>query len=236
MFYIMDFSNFEKNHNMLCRFIKEKIKDGKTSELVDICGACIDFFEEIKVIVQRIETESQEIMSMQQKLLQLVREKKSIPDEFGEEYIKQLILIGLDVKCFFSFSRIFLDTLARVIRYFFGSTGHQLPHSMRELINHKKLIEFDSEFAKGLRNKMSWIDDLIDKRDEITHHLGSMRSTRTIDAKFGFDILGLNSPKTWGTTTVKPILDYINDILKKLSEVILYIYIRFGSTSAQHIK
>lgn len=225
----MDFSDFDRSFDKLETVLSEMTAKGKKAERTEIYGSYLDYHEEIKAIVQRIETEIQEFTTSTQKKLKALQEGEEIADEWSTTSMEYLVQIRLDVKSFFIFTRIFLDTLARIIRMHYGAKGHQLPWNMPDLIKHKTLEKIDSKFAEGLKHRMSWMDDFVKKRVEIEHYLGDMRSTQTRDGKFGFDILGLRTPQSWGTHTVQPITDYMHETLHSLSAVISHIYNRFQS-------
>ena len=228
----MDFGDFDRSFDKLKIILRDMISKDKSFEKSEIYSSYIDYRAEIKVIIERIETETQKHMMLTQKVFKAIKEGKKgkeIPDEWGIESLKNLVEIRLDVKSFFVFTRIFLDTLARIIRISYGKIGHQLPSSMSDLVKHKKFENLDSDFSKGLKDKISWMDDFRETRVEIEHHLGDMRSTHTKNGKFGFDIRGLRRRGSWGTHTVKSITDYMSDTLGNLSEVISHICNKFLS-------
>lgn len=228
----MDFSDFDRSFDKLEIVLRDMMRKDKSGEKSEIFGSYIDYRVEIEVIVERIESETQKHTMLTQKVFEAIKEGKKgkeIPDEWAIESLKNLVEIRLDVKSFFVFTRIFLDTLARIIRVYYGKTGHQLPSDMSDLVKHKKLESLDSGFSKDLREKMSWMDDFRETRVEIEHYLGDMRSTNTINGKFGFDIRGLRRREIWGTHTVKPIIDYMRNTLDSLSEVISCICDKFLS-------
>lgn len=230
----MDFGDFDRSFDKLRIVLRDMVHKDKSSEKSEIYGSYIDYRAEIEVIVKRIETETQKDMMLTQKVFKAIKEGKKgkeIPDEWAIESLKNLVEIRLDVKSFFVFTRIFLDTLARIIRIYYGKAGYQLPSDMSDLVKHKKLESLDSGFSKGLKDKMSWMDNFRETRVEIEHYLGDMRSTHTRNGKFGFDIRGLRRRGSWGTHTVQSITDYMKDTLDNLSEVISYIYDKFLSRS-----
>ena len=139
----------------------------------------------------------------------------------------------LDVKSFFLFTRIFLDTLARIVKLCYGRKGGKLSDRIVPMLKDEECVKvwkkLDYNFYKGLKNRMVWIDNFVKTRVEIVHYLGSMRSTQTKDGKFGFDIKGLRTNPSWGTHTVKSVTDYMDNTLHNLSEVLLYICNKFQS-------
>lgn len=230
----MDFSDFDRSFDKLRTILKDMISDNKNAEKLEIYGSYLDYRREMKVIVQRIETETQKHVMLTQKILKALQEEKEIDDEWSIESLKNLIRIRLDVKSFFIFTRIFLDILARIVKLCYGKKGDQLSYRMSRLLKSKKCVSvwmtLDYEFYKGLKDRMLWMNDFVKSRVEIEHYLGSMRSTQTKDGKFGFDILGLRTHRSWGTHTVKSITDYVSNTLTNLSEVISYIHDKLTAT------
>lgn len=227
---VMDFNNFDECFSELRIALKDRLDNGKNTEKLDIYGSYLHYRDEIEVIIDRIEAETRKSMILSKKTFEALQKDEKPDEELGIESIKNWILITVDMKSFFIFTRIFLDTLARIIRQYYPQ-GHQLSWRMSKLIKSRKLRKLDSDFAKGLRDKMRWWDDFVETRVEIEHYLGNLRSTLTRDGKFGFDILGLRTRKSWGTDTVESITDYIRKILHNLSEVISYIHDKFQSVN-----
>jgi len=223
----MDFSDFDKCFNELRTVLRNRLGNGKNTEKSDIYGSYLHYGDEIKVIVDRIETETQKDMTLTKSLFDVLQKGEKPDDQLGIEYLKNLIIISVDIKSFFIFTRIFLDTLARIIKQYYGKEGNQLPWRMQKLVKSKKFKELDSDFAKELEDRMRWMDDFVKTRVEIEHYLGNIYSTHTRNGKFGFDILGLRTRRYWGTDTVESITDYIKEALHNLSEVISYIYSKF---------
>lgn len=188
----------------------------------------LKFDSDMKSIVQRIEVEIQKSLDISEKMIVSFAERKEEPtNELLLEDRNNLKLLRLDIKSFFIFTRIFLDTLARVVRLFFGKEGNQLPWDMKRLVGHKLLKKLDSEFAEGLKDRMLWMDCFVKRRVEIEHYLGNIPSTTISDGKFGFHI---HSSRVRGDA-VESITDYMEEILSNLSEVFLYIYQKFHSSN-----
>jgi hypothetical protein len=228
-YHIMDFGNFDKCFDELRIALRDRLGNGKNTKKLDIYGSYLGYSDEIKVIVDRIEVETQKNIILSKRLFEELQKGKEPDEKLGIEAIKNWILITLDIKSFFIFTRIFLDTLAWIIKQYYDKKGYHLPCRMRKLVKSEKLRKLDSDFAKGLKDRMQWIDDFVETRVEIEHYLGSIYSTTTKNGKFGFDILGLRTRHDWGTDTVESITDYIRETLHNLSEVILYIHSKFQS-------
>jgi hypothetical protein len=229
--HVMDFDDFDKCFDELRVVLRNGLGDGKNTEKLDVYGSFLGYGDEIKIIVDRIEAETQKNMILSEKLFETLQKSEEPDEKLGIESIKNWILITLDIKSFFIFTRIFLDTLARITKQCYGKEGDQLSWRMRELVNGKALRKLDFDFAEGLKDKMRWMDDFVETRVEIEHYLGGIYSTRTKNGKFGFDILGLRTRHDWGTDTVDSITDFIRETLHNLSEVILYIHSKFQTKS-----
>lgn len=225
----MDWSNFDECFGRLKTVLRDKVGDGKNANKLEIYGSYLDNGAEIKIIVQRIEAETQKSTELTNRMIEIARADKEPDNDIFMEIGENFTLLRLDIKSFFIFTRIFLDTLARIIRLCFGRESEQLPWSMTKLLKNKKLMELDSDFAEGLKDRMLWMDIFVERRVEIEHYLGSIRSTTTRDGKFGFDLLGQRIRRSWGTDTVTSITDYMEDTISSLSKVILHIYDKFKS-------
>lgn len=230
-YHVMDFGNFDRCFDGLRILLRDRLGNGKNTRKLDIYGSYLDYSEEIKIIVDRIEAETQRSMILSKTLHEALQKDEEPDEKLGIESIKNLMLIRLDIKSFFIFTRIFLDTLAWIIKQYYAEEGVQLPRRMRELVKSKTLKKSDSAFAEGLKDKMGWTNSFVETRVEIEHHLGSIYSTTTKNGEFGFDILGLRTRHDWGTNTVESITDYIRETLHNLSEVISYIHSKFQSES-----
>jgi hypothetical protein len=230
-YHVMDFSNFDRCFDELRVLLRDGLGNGKNTRKLDIYGNYLDYGDEVKITVDRIEAETQKFMILSKTLHEALQKGEKPDEKWGIDSIKNLILIRLDIKSFLFFTRIFLDTLAWIIKQYYAEQGVQLPRRMRALVKSEKLKKSDSDFAEGLKDRMRWMDDFVTTRDEIVHHLGGICSTTTKNGKFGFDILGLRTRHDWGTNTVESIADYINETLHNLSEVISYIHSKFQSES-----
>jgi hypothetical protein len=227
----MDFGNFDKCFDELRILLRDKLDDGKNPQKLDVYGSYLSYGDEIKVIVDRIEAETQKDMTLSKTLHETLQKGEEPDEKWGKESIKNWILITLDIKSFFIFTRIFLDTLAWIIKQYYGKKGCQLSSDMRELVEEKSLTLVDANFAEGLKIKMQWMAGFVGTRVDIEHYLGGIRSTTTKNGKFGFDILSSRNRHDWGTNTVESITDYIGETLHNLSEVISYIHSKFQSES-----
>ena len=206
-------------------------KNGKNRYKLELYGHYLDYRDEIKIIVGRIETETQDFMALNTKVDKMIQENLEPDNEFIG-ILRHLDMLRLDIKSFFIFTRIFLDTLARIVRLRFDKRSSELPDSMVDLLENKTLVELDPEFAKGLKNRMFWMDTFVERRVEFEHYLGSINSTTTKDGKLGFDILG--SKILSGTHRVESIASYIESVLSNLADSISYISNWFCSRQGLH--
>ena len=223
----MNFSNFDKCFDELRVLLRDRLGNGKNTRKLDIYGSYLDYDEEIKIVVNRIEEETQRFMTLSKSVFEAVQQGEELDEKWGIESIQNLTLIRLDIKSFFIYTRIFLDTLAHIIGQCYGKKGDHLSSHMRKLVGNETFKNLDPAFAQGLKDRMQWMDDFVKTRDEIMHQLGSIYSTTTKNGKFGFDILGLTTRHDWGANTVESIADYLNETLHNLSEVISHIHSKF---------
>jgi len=234
----MDWNEFDKCFVKLKVILREMLfADEGSSYKRRVYGSYLGFGSDVKIIVQRIETEIQKSMEINKKLrvyaLAHIRSTASEEEESEERLVMEsdnmFKLLTLDIKSFFIYTRIFLDTLARIVRLCFGKEGDQLPTDMRELVKHRKLEEFDSDFAKGLKDKTSWMTSFRNRRVEIEHYLGDIPSATIESGKFWFQIVGAKEGKKSETHVRESATDYIEEVLSKVSKVILHICQKFQS-------
>lgn len=225
----MNWSKFDECFGRLKNVLRDKVGDGKNANKLEIYGSYLDNGAEIKIIVQRIKAETQKSTELTNRMIEIVRANQEPENDLVMETGENFTSLRLDIKSFFIFTKIFLDTLAKIIRLFFEQKGDQLSPSMTQLLKKKKLMELDSDFAEELKNRMLWYDTLVTSRVEIEHYLGSIFSITTRNGKLGFDLLGQRVRRSWGTDTVTSITDYMEDTISNLSKVILHIYDKFKS-------
>lgn len=236
----MDWTNFDECFGKLKTILRKMLfGDEGNRDKREIYGGYLGFGSEIKIIIQRIEAEIQKSMEINEQLHEYAFARIMNTERGQEELEGKLVMEGdrmfklltLDIKSFFIFTRIFLDTLARIVRLCFHEKGWQLPPNMKDLVGHEKLEELDSDFAEGLKNRMLWMTSFVERRVEIEHHLGSIPSATMKNGKFWFQIIGSEVRKKRETHTKESATDYIDEILSNVSDVILYIYQKFHSTS-----
>lgn len=226
----MDWSNFDKSYRLLKNVLRDLISNGKNDHKLDVYGSYLNYGDEIKIIIGRIEEEIQGYMKLSREISEIARTREEPSDKLLDVFLEYHSLIRLDIKSFFIFTRIFLDTLARIVTLSFSKIDKDLPSkcaraNMRKLVRDEKLMELDPDFAKGLKARMSWMDTFVERRIEFEHCLGSIRRyTITGDGKFGFDIQGTRSDGKWGTDVVDSMTEYMKEVLSNLSEVISYIH------------
>jgi hypothetical protein len=226
----MNWSNFDECFERLKTVLRDKVGDGENANQLEIYGSYLSNGAEIKTIVGRIEVETQESNELSNRLFEIVRANEEPENDLLMKIGDNFTSLRLDIKSFFIFTKIFLDTLAKIIRLFYEQKGDQLPPSMTQLLENEKLMELDSVFAEELKIRMLWHDTFVTRRDEVVHYLGSIFSTTTRNGKLGFDLLGQRTrKKEWGTDTVTSITDYTEDTIANLSKVILHIYNKFRS-------
>lgn len=235
----MDWNDFDECFGKLRTILREMLfADEGNPYKREIYGNYLGFGSDIKIIIQRIEAEIQQSLEISEKLhaympgriMDITKRKEESENELVMEGDRIFKLLGLDIKSFFVFTRIFLDTLAKIVRLCFGKEGTEhLPWSMRELVGHKKLEEFDSDFAEGLKDKMSWMTPFLERRVEIEHYLGGIPSATMKNGKFWFQIIGSRVRKNRETHARESATDYIEEVLSNVSEVILHICQKFQS-------
>jgi hypothetical protein len=219
----MDWTEFDAHFHELRCLLREIVGDRENINKLGIYGNYLDWGYEIKHIVHRIETEVDEYSTSNRRLFEMMR-KNVFDEELSEVRVKYWVLLRLDIKSFFIFTRIFLDTLARIVRLCFGEKGRNLPWSMNKLVKNKVLACLDPEFARELKSRMSRMTILVKHRVEFEHYLGGIPMTTIKDDKFGFIIRGLNIQGDTDGSTVESIADYLRETLFSLSEIILLIY------------
>lgn len=223
----MDWSNFDKSHRTLKNVLRDLTENNKKQHELDIYRDCVTYGREIKIIVERIEEETQTYTKLSRKILEMTPRGKEPNEKLLDIFVYCHSSIRLDIKSFFIFTRIFIDTLAKIVRLRFDGERKQLPPTMTKLLKDDKLLALDPDFARGLKSKMSWMTAFVETRVEIEHYLGNiLRYTSTGDGKFGFTIKGSRSHGNiplLATEKVESITEYMEDILSKLSKAILHI-------------
>jgi hypothetical protein len=228
----MDWSNFDESYIRLKNVLRDLIGDGKDEHKLDIYGNYLTYGREVKIIVERIEKETQGYIKLIREISEMAQRGEEPKEKSLDVFVDYHSLIRLDIKSFFIFTRIFIDTLAKIVRLRFGIEGKQLPPTMTKLLNNVKFLTLDPDFAKGFNSKMSWMTAFVQTRVEIEHYLGNiLRYTTTREGKFGFAVQGSRSRKNTflGPDKVESITEYTEEILSKLSKVIQYTCSKFSS-------
>jgi len=190
----MDWSNFDESYIRLKMVLRDLIGDGKDEHKLDIYGNYLTYGHEVKIIVERIEKETQGYIKLIREISEMAQRGEEPNEKSLDVFVDYHSLIRLDIKSFFIFTRIFIDTLAKVVRLRFGGEGKQLPLTMTQLLNHDKFLTLDPDFAEGFKSKMSWMTAFVETRVEIEHYLGNiLRYTTTREGKFGFALQGSRS-------------------------------------------
>lgn len=227
----MDWSNFDDSYGRLKNVLRALMGNGKDGHKLDVYGSYLNYEGEINVIVERIEEETLEYVKLSREISEIAQRGEEPDDELSDAFLKYHSLIRLDIKSFFIFTRIFIDTLAKIVRICFGDKGKNLPLTMRKLLKNAEFSTLDPDFAEGFRNKMSWMTAFVETRVEIEHYLGSIRYYTITEGEFGFRILGSRGRKNGeflGIDRVESMTEYMKEILSNLSEVISFIYIKFS--------
>lgn len=221
----MDFKELDFEIGIVLDYLRGLLDDGAGPGTLQIFSHIADTSDEIELIIERIEKELRLINDLTSKFLdQIIPSGMEPKTDDVEKLVRMFELLRLDSKSFFIFVRIFCDTMCRLIRLTYGDNGRQLPTSMKDLLKSKKAFESDKDFFSGLKEIMSWFLELREKRVEIEHYLGGLRSTTTRNGLMGFDIKGLrNIDKSWGTDTVQPFSTYIEDTIKSITTSLRYI-------------
>jgi len=147
-----------------------------------------------------------------------------------KEFINTLAKVRLDLFDFYTYTRIFLDTLTVCIKLSFKRAGNKkwnaMKNSVKCILNEKKLQtykkEIDFDFFEGLEEKVSWIRDFKNYRNGLTHEYFYFVFTKTKEGKWGYDIMD-KEKTSWGTETVKGILIEVQNIIDKLSDLMEYL-------------
>jgi hypothetical protein len=229
----MDWSNFDESYIRLKNVLRDLIGNGKDEHKLDIYGNYLTYGREVKIVVERIEEEVQGYIKLIREISEMAQRGEEPNEKSLDVFIDYHSLIRLDIKSFFIFTRIFIDTLAKIVRLRFGERKEQLPPTMTKLLKNDKFLTLDPDFAEGFKSKMSWMTAFVETRVEFEHYLGNIfRYTTTREGKFGFAIQGSRSRKNTpfsGTDKVESITEYTEEILSKLSEAIQYVCSKFPS-------
>jgi hypothetical protein len=229
----MDWRNFDESYIRLKDVLRDLMGNGKDKHELDIYGNYLTYGREVKIIVERIEEEVQGYIKLVREISEMAQRGEEPNEKSLDVFVDYHSLIRLDIKSFFIFTRIFIDTLAKIVRLRFDEKRkQQLPPTMTELLKNDKFLTLDPDFAEGFKSKMSWMTAFVETRVEIEHNLGNIsRYTTTREGKFGFAIQGSRSCKNTflGTDKVESITEYMEEILSKLSEAIQYVCSKFPS-------
>lgn len=228
----MDWSDFDESYIRLKNVLRDLIGDGKDEHRLDVYGNYLTYGREVKIIVERIEKETQGYIKLIREISEMAQRGEEPKEKSLDVFVDYHSLIRLDIKSFFIFTRIFIDTLAKIVRLRFGGEGKQLPPTMTKLLNHDKFLTLDPHFAEEFKSKMSWMNTFVETRVEIEHYLGNiLRYTTTREGKFGIALQGSRSRKNLFPVTdkVESITEYMEEILSKLSKVIQYTCNKFSS-------
>lgn len=219
----MNYDEINGHYVKIIEYLRKQIDTDRSPGLIRIYVGITDLID-LKNIIGRIEYELDVHEIQTNEVIRRVKANEEIDDEFVNPMIENFNLLHLDIKSFFIFTRIYLDNIARLIRYLYGKPGYQLPSSMSHLPTHKRSILLDKDFFNGLEEKMKWFDDFFSQRDEIVHSIGGIVSIKTLDGQFGIDVRSLKShSEPWGTLTVTPMTEIIQNAISCISGIFEYI-------------
>ncbi len=128
----MDFTEFDHEISKVLDYLRELLDAGAGFGTIEIFGQLADSSTDIKIITERIDKELVLHSDYIKKFLaKMSKELEPVSNEM-EEMARNLGMLRLDVKSYFIFTRIFYDTLCRLIRLTYGDKGRQLPQSMND--------------------------------------------------------------------------------------------------------
>jgi len=227
----MDLTRFERAYfDLTDLFTEEGFNRTPNEYEKDVFVKVVDYYFEVKIITSRLEQGIIEMDSATKSFFAHLKEKDKVNESQEEKLVMAIAKIRLDLLDFYIHTRIFLDTLTECTRLSFKRAGnrnwHLMSKSVRCLLNEDKLQNYgsdiDAKFFESLRGKISWIRSLKDYRDGLLHRFFHFVFTQTLEGDLGYDIM--DGVKTsWGTETVKSILQYIQSIIDNLSDLLEYL-------------
>lgn len=195
---------------------------------IDIYGKFIEYSEFITIIIDRIVNDIYAFEKFTL-LLQNTTKKDQKPEK---ELISNCLLafsrMRLDFLDFFLHSRIFFNVLTRSIRQSFKHSQiknyNLIPYSSTSLLKKIDVCKdnIDPDIFKEIEKHMKWIPQFTDDRDGLVHKYFHFTFTNTRNGKLGFDLLG-NVRRTWGTDTVKPIIDELQRYVDKITNLLKFL-------------
>jgi hypothetical protein len=217
----MDLTEFERVFNLLQSDLSRWLDTNKSHTNMLLYENYLFYFIETKSIIERIEKETALMEETSRGVVAAVRRREDpkAVETLMKAHSEAFILLRVDVKTFFLFTQVFLDTLARVIRESYGRRGQQLDTSMTGLLSNNAAMDIDAPFFSRLRENTAWYCDFNDRRDSIAHWLGAPRFTATKTGDLGVDFLKFDIKKAkertaqrekWGSDTVSSILGYVS--------------------------
>jgi hypothetical protein len=229
----VNLERFDKEFDALASLFKKEgfFKDPNIIE-TDLFVKFLDYSFQVKIITSRLESEIRRYISLQKSFFNCFVDGKEPTPTMTEQMVTTFNEVDLDLSDFYIHTRIFLDTLNTCIKYSFKSAGNlkwkTMKNSIKGLLSKKTMEkykrEIDSNFFRGLEDKVSWILELKSSRDRLLHEFHHFAYTDTKEGEMGFDLIG-KIGRTWGTETVKPILkesqgfiDYVSDLMNYLHE------------------
>lgn len=220
----MNLERFERQYSNLANLFKERGLDKKP-----IFVKFVNYGFETKIITSRLEEEITYATSLLKSIFSDVKRKEVNEDKI-KECVMTLAKIRLDILDFYTYTRIFLDTLTVSIKLSFKSVGNKkwnlMENSVKCLLNEKKLRtykkEIDADFFEGLEEKVSWIRDFKNYRDGLTHRFSYLVFSNTREGDLGYDIMD-KTKESWGTDTVKGVLKELQNIIDSLTDLIEYL-------------
>jgi len=227
----MNLERFERQYSNLADMFRKKgfyKKPDKFEERVFV--KFVDYRFEMDIITSRLEEEVSYADSLIKSLFSKIKKTRELDEDKARVFVITNAKIRLDLLDFYTYTRVFLDTLTMSIKLSFKRAGNRkwnaMKNSIASLLNEKKLAlykkEIDSDFFEGLEKRISWIPDFKKYRDGLLHKSSHFVFATTKRGEFGYDIV--NGTKTsWGTDTVKGILTELQSFIDNLSDLMEFL-------------
>jgi len=225
----VNLEGFNREFNNLAIFFRYKgfYKHPNPKE-IDLFSRFVDFQVFLRIISERLCDEIHELNQLDKQIINKMMKEEEINDKILQNYLINFGKIQLDLSDFFIYTRIFLDTLTKCIKTSFLKTGYkkyaQFPESSTDLLRdiEKYKFQIDRTFLENLGLKMTWVLRFTEHRNGLVHKLYHFVFTNTRNGKFGFDVIN-EIRRTWGTNTVKSIINEIQDTVNQIEELLRFL-------------
>jgi len=227
----MNFERLEREYSNLAKLFSEEGFDREPSKFEgSVFVKFVNYGFERQIITSRLEEEIASVDSLAKSIFSDISQGKKINEDRLNEIVMTQAKIRLDLTDFYTYTRIFLDTLTVSIKLSFKSVGNKkwnlMENSVKCLLNEKKLRtykkEIDSDFFEGLEEKVTWIRGFKNYRDGLTHRFSYLVFSNTRKGDLGYDIMDKTKEK-WGRDTVKGVLKELQNIIDNLTDLIEYL-------------